>query len=153
MRKFYNFYLKKKKNIYNIIFYITYSATLSLHKYLAPYSVAVKIDNLGSDQPLGELQNLQRLLCLKLSHQRRISVLPFNSQWSITPCDARAVPYTILLTSETLKQGVCNLRTRDTTLKVSNPRHIYSKIFIYLWVFQEQVHVSEIVERMEHLLS
>ena len=99
--------------------YFTRSATLSLHKHIAPYSVAVKIDEMSSDQGLEELQKLQRLICLKLSQQRRISVLPSTNKWTITQCDARAIPYTILLTSETLKQGVCNLRFRDTCLKVS----------------------------------
>ena len=135
--------------------YITSSATLSLHNSLAPYSVGVAVgieaENslIKSPLRLEELHNLQRLICLKLSQQRQISVLPLSSSWSIPQCDARAVPYTIMLTDETLEQGICSLRSRDTTLKVKNFFNLNSLNYSYYFTiyFQEQVHVSEIVER------
>jgi len=106
-------------------------SSLFLHHSLAPYAVGVLVDNQSTQ--LKQLQDLRRLFTIKLNNLK-ISVLPAGAQWSMSQCDARALPYLILLDDSTLENGVCCLRNRDTTLK-------------------EEVHVSDVVQRLFNVLK
>ena len=88
---------------------------LSLHKSLAPFAVGIVVD--GSPTRAVELEDLRRLLSLEFK-QSRILVLPLSAQWTTAQCDARGMPYLIFLSDTTLEQGICGLRSRDTTLQV-----------------------------------
>ncbi|EFX64478.1 hypothetical protein DAPPUDRAFT_334148 [Daphnia pulex] len=106
------------------------ASVLSLHKALAPYAVGIVVE--GSPTRMAELEDLRRLMSLEFK-QSRIPVLPLSAPWTTAQCDARGMPYLIFLSDSTLEQGICGLRSRDTTL-------------------QEQVHVSDIVERLKKFL-
>ncbi|XP_046658109.1 alpha-aminoadipic semialdehyde synthase, mitochondrial-like [Daphnia pulicaria] len=106
------------------------ASVLSLHKALAPYAVGIVVE--GSPTRMAELEDLRRLMSLEFK-QSRIPVLPLNAPWTTAQCDARGMPYLIFLSDSTLEQGICGLRSRDNTL-------------------QEQVHVSNIVERLKKFL-
>ena len=100
------------------------SATLSLHPSLAPYSMGILIET-GSNSPTDpskrkELADLRRLLHSQLARicGSATSLLPPSADWSAADCDARGIPCLILLQSSTLDQGICFIRSRDTTIKV-----------------------------------
>lgn len=88
---------------------------LSLHKSLAPYAVGVVFE--GSPTRAVELEDLRRLMSLEFQ-QSKIPVLPLSAAWTIPQCDARGLPYLIFLSDSTLEQGICGLRSRDTSLQV-----------------------------------
>jgi len=107
------------------------TSSLILHHSLAPYTVGVLVDGGSTDMKL--LRDLRRLLAIKLNNLK-ISVLPSGAKWNISQCDARGLPYLILLGDSTLDNGICHLRNRDTTLK-------------------EEVHVSDVVQRLNTVLK
>nr|CAG4647940.1 EOG090X076T [Moina brachiata] len=104
---------------------------LHLHNDVAPYQVGILNDSGSGDQHL-ELEDLRRLLSLKLTHSR-IPVLPLSNPWTVTQCDARGVPYLIVLANETLNNGVCHIRSRNTSLK-------------------EEIHIADVVPRLKKVL-
>ena len=71
----------------------------------------------GSPTRMIDLEDLRRLMSLDFK-QSRISVLPLSAPWTMAQCDARGMPYLIYLSDSTLEQGICGLRSRDTTLQV-----------------------------------
>nr|CAG4642546.1 EOG090X076T [Evadne anonyx] len=107
------------------------TSSLVLHHSLAPYAVGVLVDGASTD--MKQLQDLRRLFTIKLNNLK-ISVLPSGANWNTPQCDARGLPYLILLSDSTLENGICHLRNRDTTLK-------------------EEVHVSDVVQRLHTVLK
>ena len=101
--------------INEFIFVFFIRSVLSLHKSLAPYAVGFVVE--GSPTRMIELEDLRRLMSLEFK-QSRISVLPLSAPWTMAQCDARGMPYLIYLSDSTLEQGICGLRSRDTTLQV-----------------------------------
>nr|CAG4650189.1 EOG090X076T [Sida crystallina] len=102
-------------------------SSLQLHHVLSPFKVVLMIEN--NPTHINELQELSQLLTQQLI-QQKISVLPSSAQWSIQDCDARAVPFNLLLDETTLENGICSLRSRDTNIQV-------------------QVHVSEVIDKLK----
>lgn len=100
------------------------SYVLHLHNDVAPYQVGILNESTGSEQQL-DLEDLRRLICLKLN-QSRIPVVPLANPWTVSQCDARGVPYLVVLADETLNHGICHIRSRNTSLKV----HFYSRLII-----------------------
>lgn len=107
-------------------------SVLSLHKSLAPYGVGIIVD--GTPTKTTELQDLRRFMSLDFK-QSRISVLPLSAGWTINQCDARGVPYLIVLSDSTLEQGICGLRSRDTSLQVTAIEVIQLIFQIFLSLF------------------
>jgi len=106
-------------------------SSLVLHHSLAPYTVGISVDGVSTETK--QLQDLSRLLTIKLNHLK-ISVLPSSAKWNTSQCDARGLPYLILLDDSTLENGICHLRNRNTTLK-------------------EEVHISDVVQRLQIVLK
>jgi len=106
-------------------------SSLVLHHSLAPFTVGVAVGDPSTE--MKQLQDLRRLLTIKLNNLK-ISVLPSSAKWNTSECDARGLPYLILLDDSTLENGICHLRNRDTTLK-------------------EEVHVSDVVQRLHTVLK
>lgn len=111
---------------------LLFSSSLILHHSLAPYTVGVLVDGGSTDMKL--LRDLRRLLAIKLNNLK-ISVLPSGAKWNISQCDARGLPYLILLGDSTLDNGICHLRNRDTTLKVKYIHSILSSVTLSLFIF------------------
>lgn len=94
---------------------------LRLHRKICPYKISFAI---SSPSKLPDLRDLAQYLC-NLLRAKNISCLyvptsfkkTLDAQWS--HYDQLGVPYSVLLNETTLKNGVLNLRSRETTLSVS----------------------------------
>jgi len=111
---------------------------LRFHRKLAPYSISFAITAVGASV-VAELNDLALYLTkeLRSNHVSTLflpssSKLTLESQWK--QYDELGIPYNVLLNERTLKDGIAQLRSRDTTLK-------------------EQVHVTELVTYVEQLLK
>nr|XP_023028589.1 DNA polymerase subunit gamma-2, mitochondrial [Leptinotarsa decemlineata] len=111
---------------------------LRLHKKLAPFKISLAVS--GADQSsTAELSDLAVYICrqLRTNHVSTL-LLPSSNQLKLDAqfkqYDELGVPYTILLSDSTLKDGIVFLRNRETTLK-------------------EQVHVSQLVTYIDQLLK
>ncbi|KAK6643115.1 hypothetical protein RUM43_004618 [Polyplax serrata] len=111
---------------------------LRFSKKLAPYKVAFA----GSGNDFDTTQNLKELAMLLAKKMRKcgISVLMLSDMCTNTierqmlRNDALGIPYTVLLNENTLKDGIIDIRSRDTTLR-------------------EQSHVSLVVSYLEKLIK
>lgn len=88
---------------------------------------------------VAELKDLALYLCRQLrDNQVSTLYIPSSYRQKISSLyeqfDQMGVPYNVVLTDSTLKDGIAFLRSRDTTLK-------------------EQVHVSDIVKYVEKLFK
>ncbi|XP_049817230.1 DNA polymerase subunit gamma-2, mitochondrial isoform X2 [Aethina tumida] len=111
---------------------------LHFHRKLAPYKISFAIDS-AKAAGVAELKDLALYLCRQL-RDNHVSTLyiPSSYRQKISSLyqqfDQMGVPYNVVLTDSTLKDGIAFLRSRDTTLK-------------------EQVHVSDIVKYVEKLFK
>ncbi|KAK2714795.1 DNA polymerase subunit gamma-2, mitochondrial-like isoform X2 [Artemia franciscana] len=93
------------------------SCVFQIHHLLAPWKVGfvLPLEKVSSGQPLYELA----ILLSSELKSLRIDVAPFklgSTDSSTKWFDGAGVPFSVLLSPETLKNGICSLRTRDTTL-------------------------------------
>ncbi|KAG5877045.1 hypothetical protein JTB14_006525 [Gonioctena quinquepunctata] len=111
---------------------------LRLHKKLAPYKISFAI-TATNQSSVAELGDLALYLCkqLRTNHVSTLLLListklTLDAQYK--QYDQLGIPYNVVLNENTLKNGVANLRSRETTLK-------------------EQVHVTELVAYVDQLLK
>ncbi|XP_063915964.1 DNA polymerase subunit gamma-2, mitochondrial [Zophobas morio] len=111
---------------------------LRLHRKLAPYKISFSVPS-GSKSLVDELKDLALYICRQL-RKNHVSCLllpssyksTLDSQWR--QYDQTGIPYNVLLNENTLKTGIAQLRSRDTTLK-------------------EQVHVTDLPDYVEKLFK
>uniref|UniRef100_A0A1B6LT14 Anticodon-binding domain-containing protein n=1 Tax=Graphocephala atropunctata TaxID=36148 RepID=A0A1B6LT14_9HEMI len=111
---------------------------LRLHHALAPYKAALAVD--PSEDRVEELGQLATYVCLDLRKEGVHTLFTpgsrskksIDAQFGVH--DSIGIPYTVVVTGESLTNGIMGLRSRDTTL-------------------QEQVHVSKLTSHMQRLLS
>ncbi|KAJ8946170.1 hypothetical protein NQ318_004423 [Aromia moschata] len=109
---------------------------LRFHRKLAPYKISFAIAGPNA-ATVGEINDLAVYLCrqLRTNHVSTL-LLPSSSKYSLEAqykqYDQLGIPYSVVLNENTLKNGIIQLRSRDTTLK-------------------EQVHVSDLVEYVQQL--
>ncbi|CAG9863288.1 unnamed protein product [Phyllotreta striolata] len=108
------------------------------HRKLAPYKLSFAMT--GSSQAVvHELNDLALYLCkqFRANHVSTL-LLPSSSKNSLESqykqYDQWGIPYTVVLNERTLKDGISNLRSRDTTLK-------------------EQVHVTDLVNYVDKIFK
>ncbi|KAJ8931380.1 hypothetical protein NQ314_015716 [Rhamnusium bicolor] len=111
---------------------------LRFHRKLAPYKISFGVT--GSNvSTVSELNDLALYLCKQL-RTNHISTLLLPSSWRHTleaqykQYDQLGIPYNVVLNENTLKNGIAQLRSRDTTLK-------------------EQVHVTDLETYVEQLFK
>ncbi|GLV46022.1 DNA polymerase gamma subunit 2 [Carabus blaptoides fortunei] len=111
---------------------------LRFHRKIAPYKIsfAISTSNAANTEELNELAlylckqlRVNNVSVLLLPTASRISL---DSQWC--QYDQLGIPYSILLNDSTLKNGIANLRSRDTKLK-------------------EQVHISDLSNYVDQLFK
>ncbi|KAJ8975493.1 hypothetical protein NQ317_016369 [Molorchus minor] len=111
---------------------------LRLHRKLAPYKISLAITG-SSAAVVSELSDLALYLCRQL-RTNNVPTLYLPSSYKNTleaqynQYDELGIPYNVVLNDNTLKNGIIQLRNRDTTLK-------------------EQVHVSDLVNYVEQLFK
>jgi DNA polymerase gamma 2 len=111
---------------------------LRLHRKLAPYKISFSIPS-GPKTVIDQLKDMALYLCRQLRKNQVSSLLlpssyknTLDAQWK--QYDQMGIPYNVLLNENTLKTGISQLRSRDTTLK-------------------EQVHVADLATYVEKLFK
>ncbi|KAF5293804.1 hypothetical protein FQA39_LY03289 [Lamprigera yunnana] len=111
---------------------------LRFHRKVAPYKISFAISS-SLANVMEELGLLAVYLCRQLRAENISSLLlpsavksSLDLQWS--HYDQLGVPYTVVLNEATLRNGICLLRSRDTTLK-------------------EQVHVTKLLTYVQQLFK
>lgn len=111
---------------------------LRFHRKLAPYRISFAIST-STYSLIPELSDLALYLTKQLrANQVSTLYIPSSSKLSLEAqwrqYDEMGIPYNIILNENTLKNGICLMRSRDTTLK-------------------EQVHVADITKYVEQLFK
>nr|XP_022916848.1 DNA polymerase subunit gamma-2, mitochondrial isoform X1 [Onthophagus taurus]XP_022916849.1 DNA polymerase subunit gamma-2, mitochondrial isoform X2 [Onthophagus taurus] len=109
------------------------------HRKLAPYKISFSISKSQKNASTEDLLQLAIFISKQLrEHNISCLLLPkagkdsLEEQWMFYDC--LGIPYNVILTDETLKNGIVQLRSRDTTLK-------------------EQIHVGELPKYVEQLFK